>query len=216
MKFSESQREGFDLKMESSIKRRAENGVLFGVAVNDVDFPVAISVGRCRVAHRAYAAWLNMLNRCYSNSFATYKDAIVCNEWLYFRNFLAWWKLNHVNGWEIDKDMLCDSEKIYSPETCVYVPKKINKFLTLRGNDRGGLALGVTLQDGKFRARISDGTGRRIHLGYFGSEMEAHKKWLSAKLIMASDYRAICDKIDVNLYPGMVRFIKSEAEKSIR
>lgn len=38
------------------------------------------------------------------------------------------WK-PHMEGWHLDKDILLKGNKVYSPETCAFVPAKINSLL---------------------------------------------------------------------------------------
>lgn len=82
--------------------------------------------------HPLYTVWSGMLNRCYNPndiSFCNYgaKGVIICEEWR--TNFLSFynWAIN--NGWEqglqIDKDINGDG-KLYSPNTCVFVTRKVN------------------------------------------------------------------------------------------
>ena len=78
--------------------------------------------------------WKNMMKRCYCNkslkTSPTYKNCTVCEEWHCFANFEKWFDENY---YEIpnervclDKDILVKGNKIYSPETCCFVPKRIN------------------------------------------------------------------------------------------
>lgn len=80
----------------------------------------------------AYSMWHGMLRRCYNNEekFKAYKGCEVCEEWLNFQNFKIWFDKNY---WEcgnermcLDKDIMTKGNKIYSPNTCLIVPQKIN------------------------------------------------------------------------------------------
>lgn len=87
---------------------------------------------------KSYKVWNSMLERCYSNKSLihnpTYKDCTVCREWHCFANFEKWFDENY---YEIpnervclDKDILVKGNKIYSPETCCFVPSSINSLFT--------------------------------------------------------------------------------------
>lgn len=84
---------------------------------------------------KAYSLWHAMLKRCYCKKnlekHPTYKDVHVCNDWHNFQNFAKWveenWNYEYMDSsWELDKDILSDTKKIYSPETCCFVPTEIN------------------------------------------------------------------------------------------
>ena len=83
---------------------------------------------------KSYSVWTSMLKRCYSDKCQkkqpTYKGCCVCEEWLNYSNFKKWFNDNYyeIEGEQmnLDKDILVKGNKIYSPETCVFVPKKIN------------------------------------------------------------------------------------------
>lgn len=81
--------------------------------------------------------WQNMFQRCYDKTYhskyPTYKTAEICEEWHNFQNFAEWYEKNYnsetMQGWCLDKDLLSDN-KFYSPETCCFLPQKINTLLT--------------------------------------------------------------------------------------
>ena len=128
--------------------------------------------------------WKNMLKRCYDENvrykFPTYKDCDVCDEWLYFSNFKRWFDENYVKGYQLDKDILVKGNKIYSPNTCCFVPQEINKLLTKGDAIRGDLPLGVGLLRGKFVARISINK-ELIQIGLFDNPILAFEAYKQAK-----------------------------------
>lgn len=98
---------------------------------------------------KAYQTWINMLKRCYDpyklNKSPHYIDCFVCEEWHNFQNFAEWFYKNYyeIEGqrMELDKDILCKGNKIYSPDTCIIVPKRINILFTKRQDKRGDILL---------------------------------------------------------------------------
>lgn len=82
---------------------------------------------------RVYKAWANMLKRCYCKSYKktrpSYEGASVCHKWLTLSNFKAWMESQDHEGKDLDKDIIKPGNKIYSPETCCFVDKKINSLL---------------------------------------------------------------------------------------
>lgn len=138
-----------------------------------------------------YSHWSNMLQRCYNNKQLSYFDCEVCDEWLCFQNFAKWYEENYyeVEG-EImclDKDIFLKNNKIYSPTTCFFVPKRINNLFTKRQNDRGDTAVGVNYHKatGKYQARCNtiDNKGKikRVYLGVYKTEEEAFEVYKNFK-----------------------------------
>lgn len=75
-----------------------------------------------------FTTWRSMIQRCYSDNLhkkhPTYKDCIVCDDWLNFQNFAKWHEENHPNDgkeYHLDKDIKIKGNKVYSPDTCLFV-----------------------------------------------------------------------------------------------
>ena len=98
-----------------------------------------------------YNTWVDMLRRCYEpyylNRYPSYIDCYVCEEWHNFQNFAKWYEENIYNcnneRMHLDKDILIKGNKIYSPETCIFVPERINMLFTKRQKCRGKYPIGV-------------------------------------------------------------------------
>ena len=77
-----------------------------------------------------YVMWLNMIHRCYNENSTQYKwygekEVIVCEEWLCYAVFAEWFKNNYIEGYVLDKDIKQENidNKIYSPNTCIFINK---------------------------------------------------------------------------------------------
>ena len=100
---------------------------------------------------KAYNTWSHMLQRCYDayylNEHPTYIDCYVCEEWHNFQNFAKWFYENYYEcndeQMQLDKDILIKGNKIYSPNTCILVPKRINSLFTKSDASRGEYPIGV-------------------------------------------------------------------------
>ena len=92
---------------------------------------------------KEYEIWKGVLRRCFSEKEKernqAYMDITCCEEWLNFQSFAKWYNDNfyQIEGqrMELDKDILVKNNKIYSPSTCVFVPKRIN-LLFIKGDTR--------------------------------------------------------------------------------
>lgn len=132
----------------------------------------------------AYRTWSAMLNRCYGKTYSerkpTYKDCSVCDEWLYFSNFKKWFDENYIDGYQLDKDILVRNNKLYSPETCRFVPNKINTLLLSCNSKRGKYPIGVTRYQGKYRARLHI-NGKDVTIGLYNTISEAFDAYKNRK-----------------------------------
>lgn len=182
--------------------------LVYGVGNNDADYSVAITevigyVDGKRKQKRVwgcpyYEVWANMLKRCYSAKLherqPAYKGCSVSDEWITFSVFKNWMMDQEWEGLQLDKDLLIEGNKIYSPETCVFVTQAVNLFTTDRGAARGEWLIGVdwNKRDSKFRAQCRNPiTKKNENLGCFTSELDAHEAWLKRKLELAHELAAI-------------------------
>lgn len=139
-----------------------------------------------------YRTWADMLNRCYSAKYQercpTYKGCAVSEEWLTFSLFKGWMEKQDFEGKQLDKDLLFEGNKIYSPETCVFVSQMVNKFVCDSRAARGERLIGVCWdkQTEKFLSQCRNPfTKKQEKLGYFSTEQEAHQAWLKRKIELA-------------------------------
>ena len=170
-------------------KMYKKNKLVCGVGINDVDYTVQPTVNGKRITCPYYRKWRNMLRRCYSDKYhethPTYIGVTVCNEWKYFSNFKRWVDEQGVENWEklnLDKDFLVKDNKVYSSDTCVFIPQGVNNFITDRERARGSLPLGVCMSKGRYVAQISNPFIHKLkNLGYYSTSEEAHLVWKTKK-----------------------------------
>ena len=89
-----------------------------------------------KVITKPYNTWSSMLTRCYSENYhklqPTYIGCSVCEEWHNFDVFCEWFAQNYKDGYQLDKDLLQQGNKMYSPKTCVFLTQRINSLLIER------------------------------------------------------------------------------------
>lgn len=143
---------------------------------------------------KAYVTWHSMLRRCYHTVHtprgSAYIGCSVSDEWLDFQNFAEWY-VNHEysdKGYALDKDLLIPNNKIYSPETCCFVPPELNNLLNDRRALRGKYPQGVTyhVRDNNYKSCLNI-RGKQKHLGYFDCIQEAHGVYVAAKEAYVKD-----------------------------
>lgn len=137
-----------------------------------------------------YKIWYNMLTRCYDPKFhekhSTYKDCKVENYFLNFQHMGEWLEDNYyeVPGEKmcLDKDILCKGNKVYSRDSCIFVPERINLLFVKHDNARGNNPIGVEdLPSGNYQARCNDVNGERICLGTYSTKEEAFRVYKEYK-----------------------------------
>lgn len=170
-----------------------------------------------------YYYWSHMMTRCYNEKYLktgpTYEKCEVCKEWHNFQNFAKWFDENYYDigdgRIQLDKDILIKRNKIYSPETCVFVPNRINTLFVKRQNYRGKYPIGVSYyKRGKInflsQCYIFDREQNKSthkNLGYFNTPEEAFYAYKEFKeeyiKQVADEYK---DKIPKKLYDAMYRY----------
>lgn len=150
---------------------------IFGYGTNDY-------LGKIRIGNKiiaSYSHWLKMMERCYSlkklKKYPSYKNCTVCPSWMYFSNFKKWFDKNYISGYELDKDILIKGNKMYSPLTCCFVPKRINTLFINNKKNRGEYLIGVYHRGKKFQSYLQKCCKKPYYIGTFYSEIEAFNSY---------------------------------------
>jgi hypothetical protein len=147
--------------------------------------------------------WESIHKRCQTNGdqqtkFPRYKGTT--NLFSDFNEFVEWsrgevgYDLRESVGLQswaycIEKDILGNNSKTYSPDTCLFVPNAVNIFLTARNASRGDYPIGVAWKEKnkKFQAQVRDRTGSR-YLGLHSDPMEGHRAWQLGKIDVGRNF----------------------------
>lgn len=156
----------------------------------------------------AYKHWRLMIDRCMSKTKIKkpYLDCKVCNDWMIFSNFNKWFEENYIDGFVLDKDILSKGEKIYSPDTCCFVPSCINTMVARRGKKKNGLPTGVfyTLNNTRFFAAITV-NGKTERIGTFDTIEEASRAYNNKRkeiiIQVADKYK---NMLDCKVYDAII------------
>ena len=142
------------------------------------------------VQTKEYVLWNGMLERCYSTIFKkkcpTYEGCEVSDNFKSYEYFYEWCN-NQIGfgneGWQLDKDLLIKGNKVYSEDSCIFIPSEINLVLVKSDKKRGKHLIGVSWheRDKVFVARVNKNKGRSEWLGTFKTEIEAFKAYKQAK-----------------------------------
>lgn len=181
---------------------------IYGVGINDYDEKVCINGKHIK----SYLVWISMLGRCYSEKYQenhlTYKDIKVCDEWLSFSKFKEWFDANYPYHIEeqgislnLDKDILSGESKIYSPETCVFIPKNINLFMSIKysNNTSGYTGVYWDKDKRKWRAQINDFYSSKYKkIGRFKNIEDAKNAYIKARAIEAEKAKEYLRELGYN------------------
>lgn len=167
---------------------------------------------------KVYRTWMNRINDCYNikniNKKPRYKDCTICEEWHNFQNFAEWWEENFYEvdneRMELDKDIVIKNNKIYSPNTCIIVPHRINSLFVKSNSKRGALPIGVTKYKEKYVSQIqmsNQGSHKCLYLGVFNTPHEAFLMYKINKELLiqgvANEYK---NKIPSKLYNALMNY----------
>jgi hypothetical protein len=179
-----------------------------GVGVFDADY----SKLKDERTKKAYRDWNNMLQRCYGKSNfpskPAYKECVVCEEWHSFLKFREWFDENYIEGYVLDKDIRYAGNKMYSPQTCCYIPPFINTLLLSSRSSRGKYPIGVIKNRNGFMARLCK-RGKLCYIGSYYTIEEAfvaykHERELYIKEIAQEYYDE--GLINIDIYNSLINY----------
>ena len=194
-------------------KSLSKRKLVHGVGVNDATYMVQPLVNNKATTCPYYQKWKKMLERChcenYRNRFPTYDGCAVCPEWILFSNFRLWMKSQDWQGKQLDKDILIQGNKYYSPLSCIFVLPSINYLLLDCGRSKGIHPRGVyfSVTRGKFKAQCRD-NGKRKYLGMFNTATDAHNAYKKFKYTLIR--KAALMQSDARLRSALLDYIITE------
>ena len=101
-------------------------------------------------------------------------------------------------GKQLDKDLLVYKNKVYSPDTCVFISQKLNIFIT-KGRNNKDTPIGVSYRKNQrtrseelkpYTSAISSKEKRTPYHGSYTTALEAHRVWQRAKLLQILEFIA--------------------------
>lgn len=132
----------------------------------------------------SYQKWNSMIERCYAGRHDAYKDVAVCEEWHNYSNFKKWFDENYYKvddeQMDIDKDILSEKSKIYSPNTCLIIPHYLNVLILDNKQSESQYGTGISKKGNKYIARVSK-KGKRVCVGAYSSLHDAKQSYMESK-----------------------------------
>jgi hypothetical protein len=191
--------------------------LLYGVGINDADYVVTSRANGKYVECKIYSVWKSMLARCYNTCYLqrrpSYIGCSVAPEWHTFSNFKKWYlQQGDVTGKQLDKDILYPGNKVYGPDTCIFVSSSLNMFFSYKKVATTEYPIGVIRHTGnkhrnkEYQSRVS--LNRKfISAGYYYTPEEAHQAYLKKKIAILEDYY-LPQETDQRVIEGLNRWIE--------
>ena len=183
-----------------------------GVGISGNKHPITID----GVKTKEYGLWKDMLTRCYSDTCKkkqpTYEGCEVSENFKSYEYFYEWCNSQvgfDVKGFDLDKDLLIKGNKVYSENTCIFIPREINTLLVKRKASRGKYLIGVYWSNTSktFIARVKKNKGKSEWLGSFKTETEAYNAYKTAKESFVKEQADKWkDQIDPRAYNALMNY----------
>lgn len=160
---------------------RKKRSLVYGIGINDADC-IVNDMGKQLTS---YHVWADILYRCHTTkgriNCPAYTDCYICEEWKRYSNFKRWFDNNYIEGYQLDKDILVKGNRVYSPDTCCFVPNDIN-MLFAKSKRKRGYPTGVHKhsQCNRYAAQMSVGNQNQ-YLGLYKTIEEAFAAYKEAK-----------------------------------
>lgn len=173
---------------------------------------------KCEDSKKLLKTWSGVVQRCFDplwkERHKCYEHTTCSEDFLCASDFIVWGKsqvgYNDVDQFgkpfALDKDILVKGNALYSPYTCVFVPRDINNLILSNRKVRGNLPLGVTTKGDKFRARVSINK-KETALGVFDTVEDAFQAYKEAKEFHIKDVTEMWkDHIDPRVYEALMKW----------
>ena len=160
-----------------------------------------IGVGKysTKTHKKVYGRWHSMLYRCHNPNeiqrLSTYAEVTICVKWYNFQNFAKWYEENYPTDgeeYDLDKDLLQGESKIYSPDTCIFIPHKLNTFMTNAQSNNASGYTGVYWNKQKKRWTTQMFiNNKHKHLGHFKNIEDASNTYKRARAERAEIFKEL-------------------------
>lgn len=146
-----------------------------------------------RFKTRGGMLWSNLNTRCYGITPNNQSYSLISNGFPDYNTFVTWCQSQYgymkqeESGrfWELDKDIKYHNNKVYSEDSCIFVPHEVNSLFCATDKSRGMLPLGVSehkrAYDTAYRMRCCMNKSTKEDKVY-ETVQDAHQAWQLAKI----------------------------------
>ena len=186
--------------------------LVYGIGINDRSKPARFDSTRMT---KEYAFWKRMLERCGCDKrkieFPTYKSCAVSENFKYYSYFYDWCQSQvgfSSDGWHLDKDLLIKGNKVYSENTCIFLPPKLNTLILSCKAHRGELPVGVCFEKSSLRYTASCMfEGKKKKIGRYSTPKQAFEAY---KIFKESYIKQVAEQyksqIDHRAYQALLEY----------
>lgn len=175
-----------------------------------------------------YNSWASMIARCYRTrlheKYPTYEECQCVDGWLNFQNFCEFYDDDKFRkkGWNLDKDLLILGNKVYSPETCVFLPKALNNIALSYVDTTskfGYKGVGYCPESGKWMSSVWSPTtlNNKTTGGRYLDIRDACRDHLRGNIRryenIISEYEGILDPRAIEAYKVRIKLTEQEIEE---
>lgn len=166
------------------------------------------------IRNELLSRWRGVVDRTLSPTYHvpnrrnSYEDVTLCEEWYNFQNFCRFCVENkyYHRDFHLDKDLLVRGNKIYSPETCCFLPQYLNVVISINYETGNGLPVGVNRKNNYYEATISY-RGKRKRIGAYPTSEEASVAYVEAKEAYVKELTLEWkDKIDPRAFEALMNW----------
>lgn len=166
-----------------------------------------LPLGTCTVGGKEayfYTVWRNMFRRVREHH--SYIGCSVDQRWHKLSDFKLWFDANYIEGTYLDKDLYVEGNRVYSPDTCFFVPENLNHLFKSSYKTKG---YNWDKERGKWAAKIKY-RGKTKNLGRFADEQSAREAYTKARheyiveiiqesssIIKQKLYITLCERYDI-------------------
>ena len=196
--------------MSNSAQRYSGHGDVFGTVADISEIS--------RQYDCNYTVWYSMLQRCHNSKIhkqkPTYSGCAISDNFKSLTYFLDWAKQqvghNSRDGegrkFNLDKDILIKGNKVYSEDTCCFVPMEINVLFGSSRATRGANPIGVyydkVRENYQAYVRVN---GKKCALGRYTTSEEAFYAYKKAKEAHIKDVaNKWKEQIDIRVYNALM------------
>lgn len=154
-----------------------------------------------------YNSWASMIARCHrpqlKEKYPRYELCVTSEEWRCYQSFGDFYEADiyRKKGWHLDKDLLIPDNKLYSKDTCAYLPQELNcmSFYKESTNATGFKGVWFDPQCKKYMASATyHGDNRSTTLGRYKTVEEA---FYAVMLAESEIYKTAANKWEGKIDP---------------